>query len=103
MDQQLGSIETDERYWSARKSLRLWPVEGQDLKAAVIKFIEEKLKAPPGRVGRDDFEAREIYSPPETLAQHQVVVAFSTVALRDEVKSMSRNLSGKRPQSWSAD
>lgn len=60
----------------------------------MIKFIEEKLKAPPGRVGRDDFEAREIYSPPETLAQHQVVVAFSTVALRDEVKSMSRNLSG---------
>ena len=81
-------------YWVARRSLRLWPVMGDNVEEAVISFLEEKLKCPAARVSSADFSAKRVYSPPENTAQHQVVVTLATVGLRDEVRSMSRNLSG---------
>ena len=84
----------EENYWRARKTLRVWPIEGDDLKSAVIDFLENKLKCPAGRVAASDFEAKRVYSPPDTQAQNQVLVTFTSVSLWDEVKSMSRNLSG---------
>ena len=84
----------DDKYWHARKSLRLWPVVGENLKEAVQSFLQNKLLCPPGRLTADDFEARRLYSPPDLAAQSQVLVTFASVGLRDEVKSMSRNLSG---------
>lgn len=42
-----------------------------------------------------DFEGKSLYSPPDLTAQKQVLVTFSSIGLRDKVKSMSKNLSGK--------
>ena len=85
----------DESYWRARRTLRLWPVEGEDLDVAVVAFLEEKLRCPPGRTTGEDFEAKRLYSPPDLVAQNQVLVTFATVGLRDEVKMMARNLRGQ--------
>ena len=85
----------EERYWTARKSLRLWPVEGVSTKEAVLTFLEKKLLCPPGRVALNDFDAKCLYSPPDLIAQNQVLVTFTSIGLRDEVKSMSKNLSGR--------
>ena len=86
---------SEESYWKARKTLRIWPVEGEDLKESVISFLELKLRCPPGKMTAEDFEARRLYSPPDLAAQSQVLVTFTTVGLRDEVKAMARNLSGQ--------
>ena len=85
----------EERYWTARRTLRLWPVEGDSLEEAVISFHETKLKCPASRVSGEDFLAKRVYSSPDLAAQNQVVVTLSTVGLRDEVKSMAKNLSGQ--------
>ena len=88
------SSDNEDKYWAARRTLRLWPIEGDDVERSVLHFIETKLKAPIGRFATDDIQAKRIYSPPDLIAQNQVVVTFVTVAMRDEVKSMARNLSG---------
>ena len=85
----------EESYWRARRTLRIWPVEGEDLKQGVISFLELKLRCPPGRTDVEDFEAKRLYSPPDLTAQNQVLVTFATAGLRDEVKAMARNLSGQ--------
>ena len=84
----------EDKYWLARRTLRLWPVVGENVQKAVVSFLEEKLACPAGRVAEADFEAKRVYSPPDLTAQNQVVVTFSTIALRDEVKSMTKNLRG---------
>ena len=85
----------EDRYWIARRTLRLWPIQDDPLDDAVIAFLESKLACPAGRVAVGDFTAKRVYSSPDLTAQNQVVVTFSTVGLRDEIKSMSRNLNGR--------
>ena len=55
----------EDKYWLARKTLRMWPVPGQgdELKTAAIAFLESKLQCPPGRVRPEDLEVRRVYSP----------------------------------------
>ena len=86
----------EEKYWVARHTLRVWPVPGEDreLKSAFLEFLASKLLCPPGRVAQADFEVKRAYSPPEMTAQNQVIVTFASIALRDEIKSMARNLRG---------
>ena len=96
----LGASRTDpsdkeEKYWDARASLRMWPVAGQDLAAAVIEFLTTKLQCPPGMVNITDVEGlTRIVPRPGALAADQVVVRFSSVRLRDEIKALTRNLDG---------
>ena len=84
----------EERYWEARRSLRIWPVTGENLKLATLSFLHDKLKCTAGRVKPDDIEVTKLTSHPESTAKEQVLVRFSTIRLRDEVKSLGRNLSG---------
>ena len=91
-----GRGNNDDKYWLARRTLRLWPIPGDDdLETAVVSFLERKLMCPPARVLEEDIEVKRVYTPPESTAQHQVLVTFATIALRDEVKSMAKNLRGQ--------
>ena len=91
-DEQLQAPGTrvahEEGYWIARRSLRLWPVEGEQLEEAVLSFLPNKLMCPVARVSKEDFVAKRVYSAPD------LVVTFSTVTLRDKVSSMYKNLRG---------
>ena len=84
----------EERYWEARWSLQLWPVAGDDLRQGVADFLTEKLRCPPGRVSPLDLEVERVLARPDAPAQDQVVVKFPSVCLRDEIKSLRKNLSG---------
>ena len=97
---QLGSAridqtEKEEKYWDARASLRMWPVVGDDMAAAVIDFLDKKLLCPPGMVNVTDVVGIVRVVPrPDAFARDQVIVRFSSVRLRDEVKALSKNLDG---------
>ena len=85
----------EERYWEARRSLRLWPITGENLCTAVLQFLTEKLLCPTGKVTEADFTVERVISRPGQAAQDQAVVKFGSVRLRDEIKSLGRNLSGQ--------
>ena len=95
----------DKRYWKARRSLRMWPVEGEgeEMKSAVLKFLANKL-----RLGEDviaDAEECHIVRVPtagpgpsqsKNTIRHEVVVEFPSVDLRDLVRRSAYNLAGDR-------
>ena len=62
--------------------------------ASLVSFLEGKLLLPPGHFEPEDATIKRVNSRPDSAAKDQVVVTFTTVRLRDEVKSLGRNLSG---------
>ena len=90
----LSAAVREERYWEARRSLRLWPVTGEDLRQGVADFLMGKLRCPPGRVDLAELEVERVLARPDAPAQDQVVVKFPSVRLRDEIKSLGKNLGG---------
>ena len=85
---------TDDKYWEARRSLRIWPITGDDLKSAVMTFIKDKLLGPAGVLTPDNITVTRVLSPQGADAQDQVIVVFSSARLRDDIKALSRNLRG---------
>ena len=88
-----------ERYWKARKSLRLWPVKGtgDELRIELQRFLSQRL-----RLGEDviadtgDCSIRKL--PPaggKSTITHEITVEFPTVDLRDLVRSAAYNLAGQ--------
>ena len=86
--------QLEAKYLEARRSLRIWPVPGDDLMASVATFLVDKLRWELDQVCLDDCKARRIASTPDAAAKHQVVVTFPSIAVRDEIKSLARNLRG---------
>ena len=70
------------------------PGDRDHLKAAVITFITRSLSAPSDLVTLDDFEAKRVPSTRDYAAQEKVVVIFSSIELRDRIKSLGKNLRG---------
>ena len=85
------------RYWSCRRALRLWPIRGVDLTAAVKKFLVEMLGVDP-----DDAEAGlaptavEKVVDPRSKVDSEVVATFRNPGVRDSIKSLGFKLEGKR-------
>ena len=73
----------------------MWPVAGPDLAAAAVQFMETRLQLPAGRLTEDQVVVKSIYSPPDSVIKSQVLVRFDSVSLRDEVKALGKNLSGR--------
>ena len=86
----------EEKYWRARRSLRLWPVPGPDLQASLAAFMR-------GDLGLDDdlvaevpsFDIRSVRSTKSKVA-HEVVVVFPDVDTRDMVRRSASNLAGHK-------
>ena len=89
----------DNRYWKARRSLRMWPIKGDgpQMKTEVLKFLATKL-----RMGEDvitDAEDCHIARVPanrNSVIKNEVVVEFLTVDLRDLVRKSAFNLAGDK-------
>ena len=86
------SARNEERYWNARRSLRIWPCRGPDYDKSVREFLGIMLKMAADRISSMEFTVSSL--PPLREQVDQVVVTFVTVAQRDEVKALSRNLAG---------
>ena len=89
--------EREDRYWTARRQLRIWPIAAADadLADAVADFMRTKLKITDARLNYLKYEARTVESRPSAVAQDQVVVTFETVSMRDEVRAKTTNLRGE--------
>ena len=86
----------EEKYWAARRSLRVWPITGEksELKRSVLEFAETKLLCPEGMIDIDDVTVKKVPSAPDYPAQNQTIVTFSSSELRDRVKALAKNLRG---------
>ena len=83
--------EQEARYWKCRRSLRLWPLTGLDLRDAAQVFIQDLL----GLDGLEVVAARKIVEP-RSKVQDEAVVEFTSPAVRDAVKSSGFKLEGKK-------
>ena len=85
-----------EWFWSARKCLRFFPIEGKEenqMRASLDEFVSKKLKIPSGQLTSSDIGfVRRVRSTKRTKTKDEVLVSFTTVAARDLVQSYARNL-----------
>ena len=77
----------EEKFWKARRSLRMWPVEGCE-RRHVVAFLVEKLKMD------GDFVEEELGSvtvnkvrDPRSKIKNEAIVTFETKQIRDAVKA----------------
>ena len=93
-DQTARNTRRMESYWHCRKSLRLWPVDGPDLRDAVVTFLQDELKFERGDVDREDVTVERFHENKKNAQKlkKEVVVTFATVSLRDAVRSAAFNL-----------
>ena len=91
-EQDPGTAE-EERYWRARKQLRVWPIlPTADLDSGVRAFLRDRLMMQAGRIDQLDFTVSAISTRQDSPAQNQALVTFSSVRERDEVRSKANNL-----------
>lgn len=84
----------DRAYDLSRKSLKLWPVEGQDLVDSVRVFLNNKLKFSDARI-RLLVQLEVTRSPGKAGAEKkEVLVTFDCKEDRDMVKAAGINLAG---------
>ena len=85
----------EETYWFCRRSLRLWPVAGSDLKKALGAFLKTRLKLDNSfLMDMGDVSVKKMAAGPRSKISGEVIAVFSTVAIRDTVRSMARELAG---------
>ena len=77
------------RYWRCRRSLRIWPIGGPDLEAAVSDFLERIL----GLDNVGTITVRRVVEPRSKI-KDEVVVEFETAPLRDSIKALGYKLEG---------
>ena len=99
-----------DRYWSARRSLRVWPVPGNnddDIRVNTGDFIHDKLKVHEDALQKSDVVSvrRVLRGARQSDRRHrrqahpqqvweEVLVVFQSVEIRDMVWSHSFNLAG---------
>ena len=85
----------EERYWLARRQLRIWPVlPTADLDSGVRAFLRDKLLMSALRIDHLRFEVSLLEVRADSPAQNQVIVTFDNVRERDEVRAKASNLKG---------
>lgn len=88
--------EKESRFWTARRSIRCWPVPGKtasEIKESVIDFLNEKLRIPAGVVVGSDIEViRRVTSGRFSKITDEVLIVFCSISIRDTVTSYARNL-----------
>ena len=89
------SARREDHYWTCRKSLRLWPIDGPDLAGGVVSFLETELNFGDGDVTINDFRVERFHDSMRNRQKGEVLVTFSSVSLRDAVRSAAYNLSSQ--------
>ena len=89
-------VTAEDRYWLSRRSLRIWPVPGPDIKASLRDYLSTKLKLN-SKFLHDigDISIRKVAEAPGSRISDEVIAVFSTVAVRDAIKRAARELGGE--------
>ena len=83
------------QFYEHRRSLRMWPVPGKDLKAGVKTFLTKDLGLDNDFFeGIGDYRARR-YRDPRSKAQHEVVVTYENREVADAIRAKASNLAGR--------
>lgn len=85
----------EEEYDFCRRTLRLWQISSKNTSAAVISFLEEKLKFDKAAIEKlGKISTKVVSVRPDAAIQEVVLATFETKEARDEVKSHGRHLAG---------
>lgn len=86
-----GAKQT-EIYLEHRRALRLWPVQGNEIRPALFKFFKEQLKIPPEDVCKMGNISIKKHRDPASKNKDEVLVLFESRQTRDLVKAAAKNL-----------
>ena len=87
--------DQEAQYWTARRSLRLWPVGGGDLYEATVDFLKNKLKQDFRTIpSRDDIHVHMASTIGKAKGRDEVMVRFPTATHHDAVRSAAFNQAG---------
>ena len=91
-----GSSRRDEAYQRCRRSLKIWPIEGDDLEDSVRVFFRNRLKMTDERI--QAIGSIAVATLPNKLARErkEVVATFDNREDRDFIKAQGGNLAGQR-------
>ena len=86
----------EEAFYRCRRSLKLWPISGDDLEDEVKVFLKTKLRFTQSRI--DSFGSIEVSAPPAKAARDrkEVVAVFETSEDRDTIKANGINLANQK-------
>ena len=85
----------EDRYWLCRRSLRVWPVKGDDIRKAFGEFLRNRLGLGAYFLAdMGEMSVKRVTGGPAAKLQHEVIVVFSTVEVRDVVKRAAKELAG---------
>ena len=88
-------VRREEQYSVAKRSLRVWPVAGPDMKASMKKFLEDKLKLGRGFVDVAGDIIIEKYMDSRSKNANEVILIFRNKGIRDLVRAAAKNLAGE--------
>ena len=82
-------------YWACRRSLRIWPVPGPDLKKSLANFMQTRLRISTSTLLKmGDISIKKVFSAPGNKIQDEVVVLFAKQEVRDAVRRSAKELAG---------
>ena len=97
-DNSVASVHSrrEAAYHRCRRSLKIWPIEGEDLPDAVRVFLRTKLKIGDAKIDR--MGSIEVSTMPNKTARDrkEVVATFESSEDRDYVKACGPQLAGQR-------
>ena len=85
----------EDLYWQCRRSLRLWPIVGPDIKKGLGDFLRNRL-----RLGADfladmgEVSVKKVASGPRSKKVGEIIAIFSSTDVRDVVRGAARELAG---------
>ena len=90
----------EDKFWQARRSLRLWPIENGD-RTGLEEYLRTKLRMDE-RFVKEELGEVTIAKPRDPRnkdkAQNEYVVTFENKQVRDEVKAAASNLANFREE-----
>ena len=91
----LRTEKQEESYLWARRTLKLWPVNGEDLGDAAAVFLSNKLKIPEDRIRAFGKISVKMALGKAARDRSEVLATFECREDRDYIKSMGINLAGQ--------
>ena len=85
----------EEKYWYCRRSLRMWPVTGDDVRKSVGIFLRTKLKLEASFLSTiGEIGVKTVPFTARSKIKGEVIVVFGTVEVRDIFRRAARELAG---------
>ena len=86
----------DEAYQRARRSLKIWPIEGENLEDSVRVFFKNRLGVADDRIHM--MGSISVWSQPSRLAKErkEILATFENREDRDFIKAQGTNLAGQK-------